>query len=362
MPTPTPNMGLLQPIIGTDTGLTWEQSTNTNASTVDQHNHTSGQGVPIPPAGLNINSALPFNNQQATGVQAVVFQDQASLSTLNAMYTINGELWYNDPTQPVQITLGGTVNATSSGIASGTASASFVSSVLVVDSNTSTPANIQAGSILLGNNVANSKYLTLSPPSAMATNLAQTLPSTPVAQSFMTMDSSGNMGTPALYPLPGTSIASQTITQGLLALRATGSTVAAGGYAVSAAVASYSNSTSSISTIAGISIVTTGRPLVIALQPAGGTTDSSISVTGTGTTSLGRFRLFNTVTPLATFDIGTTTGSTGNCAVSLPPGSIFFIAPLAAGTYSISLGAFVNSTSFPGTVTATNVALTAYEL
>ena len=192
----TPNMNLNQPTVGVDTGLTWEQDTNANASILDGHNHTPGYGVQITPSGLNINSNLPFQNNQAINLQATVFTQQSSLSTLNALFVgTDGNLYFNDGVgdPSIQITKSGSVFASSSGIASGTASAAFSSGTLVVLSAALTPANIQGASILLGNNVASSKYLTLSPPSSMAANITETLPTIPAATSIMQMDSSGNM-------------------------------------------------------------------------------------------------------------------------------------------------------------------------
>ena len=191
MSSTTPNMGLVQPTVGVDTGTTWENSVNNNSSVVDQHNHSSGNGVPISPSGLNINAALPMNNNPLQTLQAAVFTAQPSLATLTAVYVIGNDLYYNDGAgNIIQITAGGSVNATSSGISSGTASASFVAGVLVVNSAANTPANIQGASVLLGNNAANSKYLTLSPPAAMASNFALVLPAIPGSQSFLSIDTS----------------------------------------------------------------------------------------------------------------------------------------------------------------------------
>lgn len=190
----TPEMGLTLSTIGTDSGLTWEQNLNASLLTIDNHNHTPGNGNQITPSGLNINATLTFNGQLATGLQAAQFTPQTSLGTLGAIYVSGADLFFNDTAgNVVQITSGGTVNATSSGISSGTATASFVSGVLVVNSASNTPANIQAGSLLLGNNVASSKYLTLQPPSAMAANTTVTLPTIPSSTNFMQLDSSGNM-------------------------------------------------------------------------------------------------------------------------------------------------------------------------
>lgn len=222
MSTISPNMNLIISTVGVDSGLLWEQNLNASLLTIDNHNHTPGNGVQIPPSGLNINSALGFNNQQITNVNSILFAQQNSLSDLNAIFVgTDGNLYFNDGAgdPSIQITAAGTVNATSSGISSGTATASFVSSVLVVNSAPNTPANIQGGSILLGNNVVNSKFLTLQPPSAMAANFSLTLPSLPIATSFLTLDTSGNIvgSIPISQGITASNIANQTITQAQMA-------------------------------------------------------------------------------------------------------------------------------------------------
>lgn len=202
----SPNMNLPVPNVGQDPGPDWANNNNACWGIADQHNHSTGSGVQIPPSGLNINSTLTFQNNSATNLQATVFTPQLSLTTLNALYVEGVDLFFNDGSSNViQLTSGGLVNATSSGISSGTATASFVSSVLVVNAATLTPANIQGGSLLLGNNVASSKFLTLSPPNAMAANYGLVLPPLPSVQSIMTLDNSGNMA--GSYTVDGTTIA-----------------------------------------------------------------------------------------------------------------------------------------------------------
>jgi len=189
-------MNLVVSTIGVDSGLLWETNLNADLSLIDQHNHSPGYGVQINPAGININADFPINNHALTSVGSSVFQQQTSLATLNALFVgTDGNLYFNDGAgdPSIKITAGGVVNATASGIASGTATASFVSSVLVVNAAVNTPANIQAGSILLGNNVVGSKFLTLSPPAAMAANYTLTLPALPIVTSIMTLDPAGNM-------------------------------------------------------------------------------------------------------------------------------------------------------------------------
>lgn len=194
-------MGFPISSIGSDSGLIWEQNLNQALLTIDQHNHTPGSGVQIPPSGLNINAPLPFNNQLATGVQAVVFNAQTGISAtvpaVGAAYLSGVDLYFNDGTgtnPPIQITSGGAVNATSSGISSGTATASFVGSILVVNQAANTPASIQSGSLLIGNNTASSNFCTLEVPTALASNYNFILPpGYPAAASFLQMDTSGNV-------------------------------------------------------------------------------------------------------------------------------------------------------------------------
>lgn len=194
MSTTSSNMNLVISTIGVDSGLLWEQNLNASLLTIDAHNHTPGSGVQIPSTGLDINADLPFGGFAATGLSSTVFTAQGSLATLSALYTIGNNLYFNDGVgNVIQMTLGGAVNATSSGITSGTASAAFVGSVLVVNADTNKPANIQVASVLLGNNVTSSNYLTLSPPNAMAGNYGLTLPSIPGATKIMSLDTSGNM-------------------------------------------------------------------------------------------------------------------------------------------------------------------------
>jgi hypothetical protein len=224
MATTSPNMNLVLSTVAVDSGLNWENNLNASLTTVDSHNHSSGQGVQINPAGININADLAFNANNATSARSLRFQPQfgplSGGADIGCLYEAGVDLFYNDGSgNQIQITSGGSVNATSSGISSGTATASFSSGVLVVNAAVNKPANIQGGSLLLGNNVASSKYLTLSPPSAMASNFGLVLPSIPVSTSFMQLDSSGNMSASVATSggITGSNIAAGTITASNLA-------------------------------------------------------------------------------------------------------------------------------------------------
>ena len=311
MSTISPNMNLVIPTPGVDLGPAWALDIDASLSILDQHNHSSGSGVQITPSGLNINSALSFQNNPASNLQASVYMPQSSLSTLNAVYFSGVDRYANDGSgNVIQITSGGAVNATSSGIVSGTATASFVSSVLVVNAATNTPANIQCGSILLGNNSAGSKFLTLAPPSAMAANYQLTLPAVPVSTLFVTLDSSGNFGnasgiaatqiaTGAIVgaqlangTITATQIANQTITATQIANQTITATQIANNTITTeqttANIASSGNNNATASTTAfvlagAVTITTNGGPVAVQMAPVLGSigTNSAFFTSGT---------------------------------------------------------------------------------
>jgi len=290
----TPNMGLPNPVPNIDPGPDYAFNNQACFNVLDQHNHTPGSGVQIPPAGLNINSALPFNRNPATNLQATIFTQQSAFPTNNSLWVgTDGNLYFNDGAgdPSIKITAGGTVNATTSGISSGTATASFIGGVLVVNAAPNTPANIQAGSILLGNNSVGSNYLTLSPPSSMGSNITETLPTIPPATSFMQMDASGNMtasipvsqgitasniasatitGTQiASATITGSNIALNTVTQGNIAIRSSGSS--AGNYAISSSCGFFATTSASPVAVTNLSVslATLGNPVMVMVQPDG---------------------------------------------------------------------------------------------
>lgn len=120
MPVTTlPNMNLAQPGILTEPGPTWAGDLNADLALIDAHNHTSGKGVQVPSAGLNINANLPFNNNAPTGMAYATLNAAAApvptSTILNSVYVaqVSGrnELFYQDGNGiNVQLTSTGAVN------------------------------------------------------------------------------------------------------------------------------------------------------------------------------------------------------------------------------------------------------------
>lgn len=344
-------MNLIISTVGVDSGLLWEQNLNSSLLTVDQHNHTSGSGVQIPTAGLNINSDLPLNSNNLTMIRSLRLAVQSaplsSGSDLSCLYASGaaGNLFFNDGAgNQIQITTGGTVNATSSGISSGTASASFVSSVLVVNAATNTPANIKGASLLLGNNIAASNYLTLSPPTAMASSFGLVLPNIPVSTSFMQLDSSGNMGA-AIAVLGGI----------------TRQNLAAVGQQISSSCGAFNTSSLSLVDVTNltITITTSGRPVYLCLIPDGiSTANIQVSTVATSGNNGATIAILRAGSIISTASMNQTPANSS--ALTLPPGVISFLDPVGAGTYTYKIQTltFGSSTS----VAFANIKLAAYEL
>lgn len=192
-------MNLPNPVPTVDPGPDYSYNIQASINGIDQHNHSPGQGIAIQPNGLNISSDLSFVNNNAIQLRSVRFTSQLAVLSLPAdvacLYVVGNELYYNDYTggNNVQITMNGVVNATSSGISSGTATAAFVAGTLVVKSSSSSFANVDVQSIILSNAGNITNQLTLQAPT-LTSSIIETLPAIPVSTtSIMQMDTSGNM-------------------------------------------------------------------------------------------------------------------------------------------------------------------------
>lgn len=208
--TTSPNMNLILPAVSEATGPGWAQTLNGDLSIIDQHTHASGSGVPITQDAIELAAvaapydSLSFNSTNAYEVRSVRFDAQVAAlalpTDLGCIYESGVDLYYNDGAgNQIRLTQGGSIVGTAgsiSGLPSGTASASYSGGTFVWQSATNTAANMDAGSYIFRNATASSFGLTLSPPNAMGANYALVLPALPGAQSFVTLDASGNFATP----------------------------------------------------------------------------------------------------------------------------------------------------------------------
>jgi len=333
-------MNLIVPGIGTEASPTWASDLNADLVTIDSHNHSSGQGVQITPSGLNINADLAFQNNNATLLRSTRFQVQNSVLSLSTdvgcLYVVGNELYYNDVTggHNVQLTANGVVNATSSGISSGTASAAFSAGVLVVKSTSTSGANILMQSAVLTNSGNLTNQLTVAAPSLSGSGTI-TLPAIPGAQSFMTIDASGNMA--AYAP----------VAQGI-----TRSNLVPVGQQVSSSSGSFLTSSTSFVNVTNlnVTITTTGRPVMVFL-----TSDGSGNVANISNQNVNDYVIIEITGGAKTYI--TNFGGAANTAV--PSSSVQFFDTPSAGTYTYQVQMKSQSGGAQGLI---NSVLVAYEL
>ncbi len=201
--TVTPNMKLTQPEVSAAPGPGWATTLNGDLSAIDSHNHTSGQGVQITPAGLNISTDLSLNSNNAVAVRSIRFTSQSGTLVppdSGCIYENGSDLWFtNGGGTPVQITNGSTIVGTAGsigGLPSGSASANYGAGTFTWQSATNVPASMNTGPLIVGAAVALSNTVTIAPSNSLAASYSLTLPAAnPVSTSFLNVDSSGNMGT-----------------------------------------------------------------------------------------------------------------------------------------------------------------------
>lgn len=365
---PSANMLLPVPVVGVDPGPQYATDVNNCLTLVDQHDHSTGKGVQVTPAGLNINADLSFNNNNLISARSLRMQVQPGVLTLGTdlicFYAVGVDAYYNDGNgNNVRLTQGGAVAGSPGSIANlvSPASASYNSgnSTFVWQSAANTPANMDGASFIFRNLTANSKGLTLQPPSAMGVDYAITLPALPGTTLPISLDSSGVMSTGQITTaqvapaaITTSLIATQAITQSLLAARPTGSTVAAGGVGTSASLGNASfNSTPFIDMGISVTITTTGRPVYI------GFINDGTAISLCQSNAANSVRVFFTRDSGVT-SVGGYTFENGTSSFSIPVSSFSTIDFPTAGTYTYTAQVSVSSVA----VAFTYAKLLVYEL
>jgi hypothetical protein len=104
-------MLLVIPDPGVTPGPAWASELNTALTRVDQHDHSSSNGVKITPSGLNINTDLDINNHSLLNVETLrLLNLNTDAGTATTVYVKNGELFYEDDgANTVQLTDNGSV-------------------------------------------------------------------------------------------------------------------------------------------------------------------------------------------------------------------------------------------------------------
>jgi hypothetical protein len=196
-------MGLVIPTVGQEPGPAYANDVNASLSLIDTHDHSSGKGVPVTPAGLSITNDLSFLSNNATALRSSRFTAQGSplaLSTdVGCLYVSGVDLYFNDVSgHQIRITTGGSVNGAVGNVTNliSPAALTYVPATpaFVFTSNSNTSANLDGGSLTIRNNTFGATGITLAPPASVPASYSLTLPSAlPASQKLATIDNSGNI-------------------------------------------------------------------------------------------------------------------------------------------------------------------------
>lgn len=401
------NMSLPIPTVGVDSGPDWASNLNACLTIVDGHTHSAGSGVAITPSGININTDFPYNNYNATNVKSLRFYSQSAVlsggSDLGCLYEVSNDLYFNDGVgNQIRMTQSGAVAGTPGSIASlaSPATATYVSAnqTFVWQSAALTPANLDAGSVIIRNVTASSKGITLSAPNALASNFSLILPTLPAQQNAMTLDASGNIssvtwdtlaanmtatGTSSLvatmtsgnadtiagkFSITGTGSIASTMTAAntdtiggkmtstgsnaisVVRTRATGSSVGTGGIAIGASSGSFNTMSTSYVTVTGtgVTIVTSGRPVQVMIIPVATGANAFL---GSNTTAGGLLQFTRDASAICTFSFNNN---------SLPPGGFQMIDGPSAASHVYGIQVLSNDGT--AIISVTQCRLAAYEL
>lgn len=107
-------MNLDLPTVSVTLGPEWASEINAAFEVVDAHDHSSGKGVRVKTAGLDINADLTFAGFRALELRSAQFVSQPTLLTgatnANSVYVSSGNLYFtNGSGIAVQVTNGGSI-------------------------------------------------------------------------------------------------------------------------------------------------------------------------------------------------------------------------------------------------------------
>lgn len=107
-------MNLNLPVVTQTLGPEWATQLNTALEVVDLHDHSSGKGVKVKTAGLDINADLTFAGFRALNLQASQYTSQAlplsGALNANSVYVSGGNLYFtNGSGVSIQLTTGGSI-------------------------------------------------------------------------------------------------------------------------------------------------------------------------------------------------------------------------------------------------------------
>lgn len=204
--TTLPNMNLVLPTRGAPGSGLWADALDAALALLDAHDHSSGKGLRVPSAGINVNADLTFASLYApTNLHRISFASITALAANNkSMFVSSADnelYWRSNAGTNVKLTSGTALNvaAFTGGIGGDYAAAG---AALAFDDSgkrythkdgAANWARLASGEVrILETGTAESVYVGLAAPAALAGSYSITLPlAVPGSTSLVQMDSSG---------------------------------------------------------------------------------------------------------------------------------------------------------------------------
>lgn len=362
------NMGLPVPATGVTSGPDWADDYNASLNIIDAHTHAPGSGIAITPSGMNINADLSFGSNSATALLKGAFTSQSSaLTGTNFLSFVSGNLYVNDGSgNQIPITSGGGVAGSPGSIGSLSAPASATyssgSKLFTWQSGASKAAAMDNGSVTIREtDVTSAKGITLQSPTSLAADYSITLlTALPGSTQALNMSSSGAMGTISYDGIGSGMTSTGANDVATSRTRTTGTSVGAGGVAISSSSGIFVTTSTSYSAVTNLSvtIVSSGRPIMIMLTSAAAAALASLQIDSNKT---GKVRIRrNGVSTIGEYLFGNLSVSATTVAAYVPSGGITQVDAIAAGTYTYTIEAAVVSGS--ATLTVADSRIIVYEL
>ena len=113
----TTYMSLTLPGVSVTPGPEWGTLLNAALTSIDSHDHSSGNGQKITQSGINITGSFSLNDQAIQDLGSCTYKNlTALLTTATTTYVKDGDLYYNDAgSNQVRITSGGSLDVSSVG-------------------------------------------------------------------------------------------------------------------------------------------------------------------------------------------------------------------------------------------------------
>lgn len=182
----TPNMFLPLDTVGTTPGPAWAVDLEQTKLLIDAHTHVSGLGVPVPTAGLNINSNIPMGGfgLSNAGLLGLANQLTTSSGQVNFLFAYGGNLYWNQGSGvPIQLTTTTGINVAGVGGISGLAGTtgawtySAALTTFIGTADTGKSAAVDAGALTIREtNVLNANGVRFKSPTSLAAGYDLTLP------------------------------------------------------------------------------------------------------------------------------------------------------------------------------------------